>query len=441
MTSTFARGVLVILVLLPAFGSSFATPQVEAQSEDTLFAVSLGAQLYRLTVPERVLYASLPHRGWISGRPPTGLVPTIGFVDRIETEPGQFEQNSTLIFLYLNFKGGTPNVGGAFDVKFYDPQANWYLTVTLGLVTNSTGECEGTMPIWLRLSLGIWRMEFKTRGTESQSLFNATFTVGKYLADISVSGLPIDVWSQVELDGVPVGTINAKTSIGLGWLPEHTISVTGDIGLGEASRYYVPEPEVRVSAPGECRFEYALQHYLEVRSAYPISGSGWYDHGEKVIVSAPPEATSATDSRVVFRGWSGDYSTSDAQISVLMDAPKQITAEYTTQYMLRVISPFGRTEGSGWYDEGSSATFSVTSPVPVEGLMGILGGKYVFDHWSGDSDARAASVSVWMHAPMTVTAEWRTDYSAVYITLAVVAAVVIAVVALLVYLKRRRVSV
>jgi LPXTG-motif cell wall-anchored protein len=65
------------------------------------------------------------------------------------------------------------------------------------------------------------------------------------------------------------------------------------------------------------------------------------------------------------------------------------------------------------------------------------GGKYMFDHWSGDSTATTSSASVLMDGPKVVTAEWRTDNTMPYIIIAAIGAVLIATVALLV-LKRRR---
>jgi uncharacterized repeat protein (TIGR02543 family) len=176
-----------------------------------------------------------------------------------------------------------------------------------------------------------------------------------------------------------------------------------------------------------------LQHYLSIESPYPVNGSGWYDHGQTILISASAQEPSK-DTRAIFRGWSGDYSSKDTQISLVMDGPKHVTAQYGTQYLLTVVSPVGNPQGSRWYDADSVATFSVTSPA-TEGFMGMLGGKYLFDHWTGDSSAAKTSASIVMDGAKSVTAEWHADYTMPYIIFGVAAAVIAVAVFLLV--KRR----
>jgi hypothetical protein len=55
--------------------------------------------------------------------------------------------------------------------------------------------------------------------------------------------------------------------------------------------------------------------------------------------------------------------------------------------------------------------------VPETGLLGSLGGKRVFQEWSGDliSDSRIATIE--MDGPKTVEAKWTTDYSQAYVIL------------------------
>jgi hypothetical protein len=112
-------------------------------------------------------------------------------------------------------------------------------------------------------------------------------------------------------------------------------------------------------------------------------------------------------------------------------------AQYVTQYLLTVVSPVGNPQGSGWYDAGSSAIFSVTSPA-TEGIMGMLGGKHIFDRWSGDSNIATTTASVTMDGPKMVVAEWGTDNTTVYAVLLAIGAMAIVVAVLLV--RRRKTS-
>lgn len=437
---------LVCLICLSsAFTPAFSAGVAEDQSRE-----NWEIRFYRLTEPWKEFWAAIPPQlrgvSVLFGPPPTGAVPTLGTIDRYENEPGQFE-NTGLILLHMRTTPANrqePNTAYAFTLYIYDPGGVW-LAISYQLGTNSTGDIDYTL-LLLAVSggldaprLGTYQIGFQTGDygyADSSRCFNASFTVGKYLADVSIAGLPTGMKSSIDLDGVHIGDIDAKTSIGLGWLPEHTIS-TQDVGANETSRYHVSPSQLKVSAPGEYGFAYALQHYLKIESPYPINGSGWYNHGEKVPITAPSEVGATKDSRSVFRRWTGDYSAGDPQISVMMDKPKRIVAEYVTQYLLTVNYPLGSPQGSGWYDEGSSATFSVASPVSVEGLMGMLGGKYTFDHWKGDSTVTTAAASVTMDGPKTVTAEWRTDNTIPYIVLGGIGAAIIVLV-LLLLMKRRK---
>jgi len=138
--------------------------------------------------------------------------------------------------------------------------------------------------------------------------------------------------------------------------------------------------------------------------------------------------------RYVFAEWNdGQRATTR---TVTASSSVTFAAKFKTQYLLTVKSPMGDPQGSGWYDEGSMAQFSVRSPLPLEGFMGMLGGKYVLDHWSGNSTSTTPTTSFAMNEPKTVTAEWRVDNTMPYIVISAIAAVII--VATLLLLTRRR---
>jgi hypothetical protein len=153
-------------------------------------------------------------------------------------------------------------------------------------------------------------------------------------------------------------------------------------------------------------------------------------------IQVPSEVSTGTGAKIVFMKWA-DGQTSNPR-SVTLSDDTVLAARYKIQFLLTVNSPMGNPQGSGWYDEGSTATFSVTSPLTVEGFMGTLGGKYVFDHMSGDSTAATASATVTMNGPKTVSAEWRTDNTVPYTIIGGIIVVVVVVVAILLFMKRRR---
>jgi M6 family metalloprotease-like protein len=139
--------------------------------------------------------------------------------------------------------------------------------------------------------------------------------------------------------------------------------------------------------------------------------------------------------RYVFAGWNDGQTMTNRTVT----ASSSVTYApiFKTQYLLTVKSPIGDPQGSGWYDAGSTAVFSVSSPLPAEGFMGTLGGKSILDHWTGDSTSANSTASLAMNGPKIVTAEWRVDNALPYVTiLGIVAAFVVSVAFLL--MKRRK---
>ena len=95
-----------------------------------------------------------------------------------------------------------------------------------------------------------------------------------------------------------------------------------------------------------------------------------------------------------------------------------VTFDYTPQYRLTIESLYGQAEGSGWFDKGDIARFSVsTTTIPMEGFLGFLGAKHVFKSWMGGVSESSPSAETKMDSPKRVTAVWETDYSSVYMIL------------------------
>ena len=140
------------------------------------------------------------------------------------------------------------------------------------------------------------------------------------------------------------------------------------------------------------------------------------------------------DTRMLFSKWSDGFTLSSRKI--LVNKPIVLEAIYTTQYRLIVESPYEKCYGTGWYDVNSTATFTVAESVPARDLTWILGVRYRFERWSGDSTSSNRTSSLVIDSPKRVSAVWRIDYSSAYIiSLLVVGAAVTWTVA---YLKKER---
>ncbi len=137
----------------------------------------------------------------------------------------------------------------------------------------------------------------------------------------------------------------------------------------------------------------------------------------------------------VFVQWNDGSAQNSRSLVVTQDTT--LTATYKTQYQLTVVSDVGNPLGTGWYDAGTQATFSVASPQPGAGLMGTLGGKTIFQRWSGDSNAASPSATITMDGPKTITATWAADNTQPYAVLGSIAAALVIVAALVIFMRRK----
>jgi len=161
------------------------------------------------------------------------------------------------------------------------------------------------------------------------------------------------------------------------------------------------------------------------------------------ITIVPSEIAVGYHKKMVFVKWSDEYNV-NSRTDVLTDDATFI-AKYTTKYQLTVESELSDTSGTGWYDEGSQATFVVTAP-PSDSPKGLFdcGHAYVFVQWTGDSRSTSPTASVTMDGPKNVKAQWRTDTQCpisgstlLYVVMGSAATIVVAL-AVLLLVKRSR---
>ncbi|MGA8855730.1 MAG: hypothetical protein WB643_01050 [Candidatus Bathyarchaeia archaeon] len=164
---------------------------------------------------------------------------------------------------------------------------------------------------------------------------------------------------------------------------------------------------------------YQSQYYLSVQtqpqSAPVPQGAGWYNAGDTATLNSASQPVGDSSSRIVFQGWSvdGQSNQSGSSLSVNMNAPHSVTADYKQQYYLTVQSDQGVPYGQGWYDAGSTAQISVSTPISTS-----YGVSIVFNGWQGDVQSNSQTTSVQMNRPMTAIASWRTDSTVLYLTIA-----------------------
>ncbi|MEM3396489.1 MAG: hypothetical protein QW620_02035 [Thermoplasmata archaeon] len=137
----------------------------------------------------------------------------------------------------------------------------------------------------------------------------------------------------------------------------------------------------------------------------PVSFT-WIAGYNHYLYAPSPQGTDIYAPRYLFSSWS-DGGAQGHTITVL-GFDMTITAYYQTQYYLRVISAHDSPAGEGWYNAGSSASASVTSP--VSGGSGI---QYTCTGYTGTGSAPSGtgnSVIFTITAPSSVTFNWKTQY-------------------------------
>ena len=154
----------------------------------------------------------------------------------------------------------------------------------------------------------------------------------------------------------------------------------------------------------------------------------WGDYS----ISVPETIPISNGTRAGFVDW-GDRSNSSTRL-VSVGNNLTLKANYRIQHELHVYSPFGTITGGGWYFQNTDATITVsTTSVPLKGFLGWLGGRDVFDHWSGACITTTSQCDVLMDSPKNATAVWRVDW-----TLTMILVVTLAVSAACVAVLRRK---
>ena len=115
--------------------------------------------------------------------------------------------------------------------------------------------------------------------------------------------------------------------------------------------------------------------------------------GDTVVLTAVP------NSGFMFDSWSGDLSTTDNPVQVIMDSSMRITANFIRiRYILHAEAENGYVEkypDQPEYDEGTTV---LVKAFPDEG--------FIFDHWSGDVSDTTDRISIVMDADKQITANF-----------------------------------
>jgi hypothetical protein len=144
-------------------------------------------------------------------------------------------------------------------------------------------------------------------------------------------------------------------------------------------------------------------------------------------IEAPENVSMTDDWRALFLSWNGTDQENPKTILVRNDL--SLTVDYRDEFRLDVVSEVAQASGTGWYDAGTVANFSVPLSVPQQGVGGLVGMRWKFTRWSGDMASTDHSESVVMNRPYRVVANWVTDYEQLYYFIIGAAVLIVAAVA------------
>jgi hypothetical protein len=148
-----------------------------------------------------------------------------------------------------------------------------------------------------------------------------------YLAIISPAGSP---WGEGWYSAGTVVTVGVQSVV---LYPNETRMMF--TGWNSTSISNNPATQITVNAPVRIRAVWKTQYLVTVNSEYgtPLGG-GWYDVGSSAKTSVPVDVDYTNGTRRVFAGWTGDYLGASNAVTLVVNAPKTVNAQWETQYLV-----------------------------------------------------------------------------------------------------------
>jgi M6 family metalloprotease-like protein len=219
---------------------------------------------------------------------------------------------------------------------------------------------------------------------------------------ILINGAKYNITSDQFQTSVPNGTV--------------TIQIQPDVNVSEGVRQSftgwfdgdTSNPrEITVTSATVLQAAYSMQYLLTVNAnGGTTTPSAWYSPNSTVTVTAAnPSNVTADTSRYLFTSWSGDLSSHSSTITVTMNKPVVLQANWIKQYYLTIISPAGSSRGEGWYDAGTIVTVGVQSTVQYPN-----GTRILFTGWNSTALGSNPSGQITVNAPIRILAVWQKQY-------------------------------
>ena len=121
------------------------------------------------------------------------------------------------------------------------------------------------------------------------------------------------------------------------------------------------------------------------------------------LIEAQPFIYLSNVSRLRFVGWGDSASGTPRQIG--LNGDEAIELSYVGQYFVEVSSPYGLSNGSGWYDANSTASTLVQPPI-------LNSPSVIFSHWASYGNQSQVRLLLPVSSPQVISAVWDAQNSA-----------------------------
>ena len=170
-----------------------------------------------------------------------------------------------------------------------------------------------------------------------------------------------------------------------------------------------PEVTVCVDRPLTIAALWETQYYVSIKTNYSAVNftEGWIPENSTLIVSLKDvEILLGNNTRLAFKGWNGTIL--ENPLCIIVKRPVTLVAVWSVQHYVKVVDPFNNTNiKEGWYDEGRTLEFKVSSTVVYHGNDS----RSVFIGWLVDGEVYSKpAVSIRVEKPLTVECLWTLEY-------------------------------
>jgi hypothetical protein len=234
--------------------------------------------------------------------------------------------------------------------------------------------------------------------------------------------------ANVIVDGSSIGSVTSYMFTNV--VADHTISATFTVDTTTSSTSTTTS-----TTPFTFKITVISAHGSPTVSAYVNAGASF-----EATVTTPDGNTTQ---RWICTGYSidgGKAITGTSYTFTNVKAAHTITFNWQEQYYLNVTSAYGITTGSGWYNSGSTAYFSVNTTATDN-----TGNRHAFLAWNGTGagsyTGSGASQAVIINNPVTETATWANPSTSLYTvaeTALIIFALLLLVILLLAWRRQRK---